>query len=343
MAKVISIIIPVYNVAAYVGATLDSVLTSTDRLNHEVEIICVDDGATDGSGKILDDYATRENRIRVVHQANAGVSAARNRGMELAQGELIAFLDADDTFLPRALPCIWKAYESTGADVIRYNWKVVTTHSTATDCEADKPLSTSPIQIDGGKLSPLKHARCGQFLVISRQIAKQVRWPALSHGEDPLFALDCFKAASKSVKINAILAEYLVRPGSATSSLTLKGFCSTCAFLKEAAKRCAHFRTTRAMRLDSWWYFNWMLFAALFPALKTYSKDEREQALVAYWEVVDALSKRTDLFDKMERFWMQRAVAHHSLGLLKASVVLPYRLRFKLRKRLCRLMRKEMS
>ncbi len=343
MAEVISVIIPVYNVAAYVGATLDSVLASANKLDREVEIICVDDGATDGSGKILDEYAARDQRIHVVHQANAGVSAARNRGMELAQGELVAFLDADDTFLPRALPCIWEAHESTGADVIRYDWKVVTAHSTAADFDANEVLSTSSIQIDDGKLSPLKSARCGQFIVISRQIAKQIRWPNLSHGEDPLFALDCFKVASKAIKINEVLAEYLVRPGSATSSLTLKGFCSTCAFLKEAAERCARFRTTRAMHADSWWYFNWMLYAALFSALKTYSEDERKQALGAYWNVLDALSKRTDLFGKAERFWMQRAVAHHSLGLLKTFVVSPYRLRFKLRKHLYRLMGKDMA
>ncbi len=97
------------------------------------------------------------------------------------------------------------------------------------------------------------------------------------------------------------------------------------------------------MHADSWWYFNWMLYAALFSALKTYSEDERKQALGAYWNVLDALSKRTDLFGKAERFWMQRAVAHHSLGLLKTFVVSPYRLRFKLRKHLYRLMGKDMA
>lgn len=88
-----SIIIPVYNVAPYLRECLDSVLAQTFL---DWEAICVDDGSTDESGAILDEYAAKDRRFRVFHQPNAGVSAARNKALDEAKGEWIGFLDADD-------------------------------------------------------------------------------------------------------------------------------------------------------------------------------------------------------------------------------------------------------
>ena len=93
MKPYFSIIIPVYNVAPYLRECLDSVLAQTFT---DWEAICVDDGSTDGSGAILDEYVAKDSRFRVVHQRNAGVSAARNVALEVAKGEWVTFLDADD-------------------------------------------------------------------------------------------------------------------------------------------------------------------------------------------------------------------------------------------------------
>jgi len=95
MTPTFSIIIPVYNVAPYLRECLDSVLAQTFI---GWEAICVDDGSTDGSGAILDEYAGKDSRFKVIHQANAGVSAARNAALEVARGDWICFLDADDYF-----------------------------------------------------------------------------------------------------------------------------------------------------------------------------------------------------------------------------------------------------
>ena len=89
----LSIIIPVYNVEKYLAECLDSVCSQTLK---DLEIICIDDGSTDNSAAILADYARRDPRIRVIKQANAGVGAARNRGMDEARGKYVAFVDADD-------------------------------------------------------------------------------------------------------------------------------------------------------------------------------------------------------------------------------------------------------
>lgn len=93
----ISVIVPVYNVAPYLRRCVDSILAQTYR---DLDIILVDDGSTDESGAICDDYAARDNRVRVLHTANGGPGTARNRGFELARGDIIAFPDSDDYLEP---------------------------------------------------------------------------------------------------------------------------------------------------------------------------------------------------------------------------------------------------
>lgn len=93
MIPLISIIIPIYNTEKYLRRCLDSVLTQTYK---DFECILVDDGSTDASGKICDEYAAKDNRFKVFHKRNGGVSSARNLGLDNANGEYIAFCDADD-------------------------------------------------------------------------------------------------------------------------------------------------------------------------------------------------------------------------------------------------------
>ena len=89
----ISVIVPIYNVKEYLNRCLDSILCQTYK---NIELILIDDGSTDGSEKICDDYAKKDNRVVVYHQKNSGVSASRNKGLELATGEYIGFVDSDD-------------------------------------------------------------------------------------------------------------------------------------------------------------------------------------------------------------------------------------------------------
>ncbi|MBQ8830080.1 MAG: glycosyltransferase [Oscillospiraceae bacterium] len=93
----ISIIIPVYNTKHYLESCVESILKQTYR---DFEIIFVDDGSTDGSAEILDTFAEKDERIRVIHQVNAGVSSARNRGINEARGDYLSFVDSDDTLEP---------------------------------------------------------------------------------------------------------------------------------------------------------------------------------------------------------------------------------------------------
>lgn len=89
----ISIIVPVYNVERYLRKCLDSVIGQTYR---DLEVLIIDDGSTDGSGAICEEYEGKDKRIKVFHTVNRGLSAARNLGLDEAKGEWIGFVDSDD-------------------------------------------------------------------------------------------------------------------------------------------------------------------------------------------------------------------------------------------------------
>ncbi|MBO6061717.1 MAG: glycosyltransferase, partial [Clostridia bacterium] len=110
----ISVIVPVYKVEQYLDACICSILAQTYR---DFELILVDDGSPDRCGEICDGYALKDPRVRVIHQENQGLSGARNSGMDIAQGEYIAFVDSDDLIVPRFLEILLKTVEDAGADL----------------------------------------------------------------------------------------------------------------------------------------------------------------------------------------------------------------------------------
>ncbi|MBE6446013.1 MAG: glycosyltransferase [Alphaproteobacteria bacterium] len=114
MSPKVSVIVPVYNVAEYLGQCLDTILLQTLQ---DIEVICVDDGSTDDSLNILNMYAMFDERLKVIHQENAGLGPARNRGLKDATGEFIIFLDSDDFFHPEMLEKMVAKAEEDEADI----------------------------------------------------------------------------------------------------------------------------------------------------------------------------------------------------------------------------------
>ena len=106
-----TVIVPVYNTAPYLKECFASISSQTYQ---RLEIIPVDDGSTDGSSELLDEIAGKDTRIKVVHKENGGVSSARNKGLELAHGEYISFVDSDDLLEP-------DMYETPISTAERYN------------------------------------------------------------------------------------------------------------------------------------------------------------------------------------------------------------------------------
>ncbi len=114
----ISVIIPVYNVEEYLRECLDSVLGQT---YGNFEIILVNDGSTDSSGTICDEYLEKDERISVVHQKNGGLSAARNTGLFEANGDYVYFLDSDDYILPETLEKLYEIAERDNSDFVFFD------------------------------------------------------------------------------------------------------------------------------------------------------------------------------------------------------------------------------
>lgn len=97
MNMLLSVIVPVYNVKSYIDRCIRSILTQSYR---DIELVLIDDGSTDGSSLLCDEWAKKDKRIVVVHKVNEGVSAARNTGLDVAKGDFITFVDSDDFIAP---------------------------------------------------------------------------------------------------------------------------------------------------------------------------------------------------------------------------------------------------
>ena len=116
MEKVkVSIIVPVYNTEKFLKKCLNSLINQTLK---EIEIICVDDGSTDNSPTILNDFIKKDNRIKVIHQENSGISVTRNRAVSVAQGEYIGFVDSDDWVDEDFFEKLYNASQKYNSDIV---------------------------------------------------------------------------------------------------------------------------------------------------------------------------------------------------------------------------------
>ncbi len=117
----VSVIVPIYNVEKYLEECVDSILGQTFR---NIEIILVDDGSTDSSRQMADDYAAQDERIRVIHKENGGASSARNAGMKIARGEYIYFCDSDDYISLNAIEILYDTAIRNDLDMVLFNGDV---------------------------------------------------------------------------------------------------------------------------------------------------------------------------------------------------------------------------
>ena len=118
----ISVIMPVYNSEEYLKWAAESVLKQNLK---EIELIMVDDGSKDKSGQICDTLKAKDDRVKVIHQKNQGISAARNNGMKAAQGEYIAFIDNDDAYVEGFLDKIYEYAKENDANILKYGYRVI--------------------------------------------------------------------------------------------------------------------------------------------------------------------------------------------------------------------------
>ena len=200
-----SIIVPVYNVAPYLRECLDSVLAQTFT---DWECLCVNDGSTDESGAILDEYAQKDARFRVFHKKNGGVSAARNLGLDNAKGEWIWFVDGDDAIAPYALNALQEKLN-------RYpKAKAITLEIVGERINLENAFSTfaqeGTCQFIAERRDEdiLEFSKTASFLLFHRATIGALRFRPYRLGEDGLFALEYYCKIKSWIKTDFKLYFY---------------------------------------------------------------------------------------------------------------------------------------
>ena len=120
----VSVIIPVYNVEKYLSACLTTVINQT---LYDIEIICVNDGSTDNSLIILEEFARADSRVKIINKENGGLSSARNAGIKEACGNVLMFLDSDDSIAPNACERVWREFLEEPTDIVTFGTKIFPT------------------------------------------------------------------------------------------------------------------------------------------------------------------------------------------------------------------------
>lgn len=214
--KMVSVIVPIYNVEDYLKQCVDSIRNQT---LHEIEIILIDDGSTDKCPQICDEYAKSDERICVIHQKNAGVSAARNAGLRAAQGEYVAFIDSDDHVAPEYLSILLKYMTPGGMAACGYICEFDPTVSKQTGINEAHNYETVSLDRNSAQASVLcggnfdGHLFCKLFdnrLIRENNISFR---EDISYAEDGLFViqyLHYLKADAELAKVSPYYYQYRV-------------------------------------------------------------------------------------------------------------------------------------
>lgn len=212
MKPKVSVIIPMYNSDKYLGDCIESVLNQTLK---ELEIILVDDGSTDNSGVICDEYATKDSRIKVVHQENGGLSIARNTGLDIATGKYVLFLDSDDLYLPNSCEILYNEIEKRNAEYVIANYQ---------NCDDDGKLWARPIfdkeRYKNFKLSITDYQ--DSFFIMNSSAGNKIfrrtfidklnlRFVPKAIAEDAIFTTYCFIKSKSVYYINDVVYIYRQR------------------------------------------------------------------------------------------------------------------------------------
>ena len=212
MKSLISVIIPVYNVESYLKRCIDSILNQTYK---NLEIIIVDDGSTDASGQICDEYEKADSRIKVLHKENGGQGSARNMALDMCTGEYIAFVDSDDYILDNMYETMLGALLATSADIALCGIK-----------------SDNGVRVKDSQTPPKMHVyQDAQELLLDylttgyiftgpvnklykKEIFEGIRFPQIRAREDAYIMHELLGRANKAVHTAKCLYVQYIRPGS---------------------------------------------------------------------------------------------------------------------------------
>ena len=233
MSVKLSIIVPIYGVEQYLRKCIDSLLNQNIP-SSEYEIILVDDGSPDACPQICDDYAAAHKSVRVVHRENGGLSAARNSGIEVAQGEYIMFVDSDDYIEPNALGGLMTQVERDNLDVLRYRLQYVREVKSRelraeSEYEVYNPYKSDPfngndyseVPTDGVSFLNLRMSTAcyAWAFVLKRELLEGCLFTPGIYFEDTDWTPRMLCKANRVASTNTVVYNYLQREGSITNAV----------------------------------------------------------------------------------------------------------------------------
>lgn len=208
----VSIIIPVYNVEQYLSQCIESCINQT--LN-DIEIILIDDGSTDSSGKICDEYVNKDKRITVLHKINRGVGEARNDGIDLSKGEYIYFVDGDDYIQNNLIEKCIEFNTDFSFDILIFGYNKVDIANKVTKKKLPPFKRLFNVSKEKSELAKILSFGVGlsvwDKLIKSDLIKKnKIRFDNKKRGEDYTFVVKCFNCSNQIISINNSLYNYRI-------------------------------------------------------------------------------------------------------------------------------------
>lgn len=224
MNSLVSVIIPVFNVKPYLVEALDSVV----RQSYEnLEIIIVDDGSTDGSAEICDGYAEKDERVRLVHQTNQGLSAARNTGLDMMSGDVVAFLDSDDAYHHGYVKAMMAGMMDEQSDVVicRFSVHDTTGNMSSAQQKEIRPSINHGIYDRNDALRSLADGTINTGVwnkLYKSELWRSIRFPKGHLYEDRDTTFRILAECKKVSVLHDVLYYYRERPGSITDNYSAR-------------------------------------------------------------------------------------------------------------------------
>ena len=222
MGLKLSVIVPIYKVEQYLSKCVDSLLDQ-GLSSDEYEIILVDDGSPDRCGEICEEYAERFDIIKAIHRENGGLSAARNSGIEVAQGKFVQFVDSDDYLEHNVLKALVGKMEADNLDVLRFNYQNVNEqYEVFEPNKVSKPFVDYRDEVCDGLTFLTERLGFGCYawqFVIRRELLEDCRFKEGIYFEDTEWTPRLLLKASKVTSTDLLVYNYLMRTGSITQSV----------------------------------------------------------------------------------------------------------------------------
>lgn len=218
----VSVIIPVYNVEKYLRECVDSVTTQTYT---NLEIILSDDGATDSSGAICDELAATDSRIRVIHEENGGLSVARNRGLDIATGEYVVFVDSDDAIHPEMIEHLLRISNDTDSDLVTTKKPIATESVDWSMTDLSKEQIVTFTTEDSVRRFLMRFDNCAVWgCLFKRSIIGDLRFTPEIINEDEMFLAEVFPHCGLFAVSDQLFCFYRNNAGSLSRTMSKRKF-----------------------------------------------------------------------------------------------------------------------